>query len=93
MDIHVHLVLRVHNFVFLLHFRKSRLTVNNTCILDAILESKEEQEEEIDVFLEALEGDQSNGYSGSDDEGNKDPSHLSARVLLAPAKLRRKRER
>ena len=64
------------------------MTVND--ILDAVLESDSEHNDgEIEIFLELPDGDQSDGYSGSEDEGDKDASKLPARVLLAPAQLGR----
>lgn len=60
------------------------LSVND--ILD-ILEVDEDDTDSVDVVIQPPEGDLSDGYSGSEDEGEKDPDHLSATVLQAPAEL------
>ena len=65
-------------------------TVND--VLDILEEESDgESDGEVDIFLEPPEGDQSDGYSGSEDEGDKDPARLAPRVLQAPAQLRRRR--
>ena len=59
-----------------------------------ILESDgEDSDVEVSVYLQPPDGDLSDGFSGSEDEGDKDPNRLSARVLQAPAELRRRKDR
>ena len=93
LDIHVQSVLSVYiqKIYFSLFSSRGNDIVTLNDVLDILDSDGEDSEGEVDIFLEPPDGNQSDGYSGSEDEGDKDADRLPPRVLQAPAQLRRQR--